>query len=423
MIPNVGKLAGRTVFITGASRGIGKAIAVKCAKDGANVVIAAKTAQPHPKLPGTIFTAAKEIESAGGKCLACEVDIRDEQQVMNAVSAAVDKFGGIDVLVNNASAIQLTNTVDTAMKRYDLMMSVNVRGTFLCSKYCIPHLKKGTNAQILNISPPLHMTAKWFQNHVAYTMAKYGMSMCTLGMAEELRPFRIGVNSLWPRTAIYTAAMEMLAGGDAVKERCRSPEIMADAAYGILTSDAGVNTGRFAIDEDVLREHGVTDLKSYSYAEGADLMTDLFLDELGGGANVQDSFKPPAAEAKTEPQQQEAGAASADPEINKTISAIGAMINEDLVKSINALYVFDLKDAGPLFVDLKNAPGSAGVGKPAEGTRPDVVMTLNRADFVKMFAGQMNPTSAFMSGKLKIKGDLALAMKLEKLLKKLQAKL
>jgi len=217
MIPNLGKLAGRTVFITGASRGIGKAIALKCARDGANVVIAAKTVIPHPKLPGTIYSAAKELEDAGGKSLACEVDIRDEEQVKRAVEQAVAKFGGIDILVNNASAIQLTGTEQTPMKRFDLMLGVNLRGTFLCSKYCIPHLKKSKNGHILNISPPLSMDPKWFKNHVAYTMAKYGMSMCALGMAEELRSEGIAVNTLWPRTAIYTAAMDLLGGGGDIK--------------------------------------------------------------------------------------------------------------------------------------------------------------------------------------------------------------
>jgi NAD(P)-dependent dehydrogenase (short-subunit alcohol dehydrogenase family) len=410
MIPNVGKLAGRTVFITGASRGIGKAIALKCAKDGANVVIAAKTAQPHPKLPGTIFTAAKEIEASGGKCLACEVDIRDEQQVMKAVSEAVSKFGGIDILVNNASAIQLSNTTDTAMKRFDLMMSVNMRGTFLCSKYCIPHLKNGTNPHILNISPPLNMNVRWFKDHVAYTMAKYGMSMCTLGMAEELKPFHIAVNSLWPRTAIYTAAMEMLAGGEAVKTHCRSPEIMADAAYCILTADNTTATGHFAIDEQVLKEHGVTDFKTYSYVDDANLMVDFFLDDATG------QFTP-------QQQQQQQSESGADVDLTKTLTAIRGLINDDLVKTINAVYVFELKDYGPMFVDLRNLPGSAGFGSLDAAVKPDVTMTLNRADFIKMFAGQINPTSAFMTGRLKIKGDLALAMKLEKLLKKLQSKL
>jgi NAD(P)-dependent dehydrogenase (short-subunit alcohol dehydrogenase family) len=421
MIPNVGKLAGRTVFITGASRGIGKAIALKCAKDGANIVIAAKTAQPHPKLPGTIFTAAKEIEANGGQCLACEVDIRDEQQVSNAVSEAVKKFGGIDILVNNASAIQLTNTTDTAMKRFDLMMSVNMRGTYLCSKYCIPHLKNAANAHILNISPPLNMKSQWFKDHVAYTMAKYGMSMCTLGMFEELRPFNIAVNSLWPRTAIYTAAMEMIGGGENVKSRCRTPEIMADAAYVVLTSDSRAYTGHFAIDDDVLKEQGVTDFRSYNYVDNPDLLQDFFLDDIGAAAS-----KIPIADIAKTPSTSSSGSsssASSDPELAKTVTAIQGLINDDLVKSINAVYVFDLKDSGTLFVDLKNGPGAAGFGNADASVKPDVLMTLNRADFIKMFAGQINPTSAFMTGKLKIKGDLGLAMKLEKLLRKLQSKL
>ncbi|XP_035213186.1 hydroxysteroid dehydrogenase-like protein 2, partial [Stegodyphus dumicola] len=197
------KLAGKTIFVTGASRGIGKAIALKAARDGANVVIAAKTADPHPKLPGTIYTAAKEVEEVGGRCLPCIVDVRNEEDVQQAVNAAVNKFGGIDILVNNASAIHLTGTVDTPMKRYDLMHNINTRGTFLVSKLCIPYLRASSNAHILNISPPLLMESRWFKNHVAYTMAKYGMSMCVLGMAEELKSDNIAVNALWPKTGIY----------------------------------------------------------------------------------------------------------------------------------------------------------------------------------------------------------------------------
>jgi len=424
MIPNVGKLAGRTVFITGASRGIGKTIALKCAKDGANIVIAAKTAQPHPKLPGTIFTAAKEMEAAGGQCLACEVDIRNEEQVIRAVDETVKKFGGIDILINNASAISLTNTSDTPMKRFDLMNGVNMRGTFICSKYCIPHLKKGKNPHILNISPPLNLNAFWFKDHVAYTMAKYGMSMCTLGMAEELRSSGIAVNSLWPRTAIYTAAMEMLGGGGDVKSQCRSPDIMADAAYVILTRESGSYSGKFAIDEEILKEHGLKDFSAYNYIDNPKLLPDFFLDESAGlqGLAAQSAAAPaaPAAPAAEKPS---GGSPIADPELAKTFGAVQSLINADLVKGVNAVYVFDLKDAGSFHLDLKNGAGSTGAGVPDAAVKVDVTMTLNKADFVKMFAGQMNPTSAFMTGRLKIKGDLGLAMKLEKLLKKMQPKL
>ncbi len=270
-------LKGKTLFITGASRGIGKAIGLRAARDGANIVIAAKTAEPHAKLPGTIYTAAKEMEDAGGRSLPLVVDIRFEDQVAGAVAKAVETFGGIDILVNNASAISLTGTLQTPMKRYDLMHQINVRGTYCCSQACIPHLKKSANAHILNNAPPLNMRPKWFKNHVAYTMAKYGMSLCVLGMAAELAEDGIAVNALWPRTGIWTAAMEMLGGKDAAAG-CRKPEIMADAAHFILTSDSRKCTGNFFIDDEVLRAHGVTDLSPYAMQPGADLMPDFFVD-------------------------------------------------------------------------------------------------------------------------------------------------
>jgi citronellol/citronellal dehydrogenase len=270
-------LKGKTVFITGASRGIGLAIGLRAARDGANVVIAAKTTEPHPKLPGTIYTAAEEIEKAGGKALACVVDVRDEAQVYGAVAEAVKKFGGIDVLVNNASAISLTGTVETPMKRYDLMHGVNTRGTFLCSQACIPHLKKSENPHILNNSPPLNMEEKWFSPHVAYTMAKFGMSMCVLGMAGELRGAGIAVNAIWPRTTIATSAVQNLLGGDMVVAGSRTPEIMADAAHWILTQPSRECTGNFFIDEEALRRAGVTDLAKYSVVPGAELMPDFFV--------------------------------------------------------------------------------------------------------------------------------------------------
>jgi len=270
-------LKGKTLFITGASRGIGKAIALRAAADGANVAVIAKTKEPHPKLPGTIFTAAKEIEEAGGKALPLCVDIRFEDQVKNAVAETVEKFGGIDILVNNASAISLTGTLETSMKRFDLMHQVNTRGTFLCSQACLPHLKKAANAHILNLSPPLSMEPKWFGPHVAYTMAKYGMSMCVLGMAEELKGAGVAVNALWPRTMVATAAVLNLLGGDQAAAVSRKPEVMGDAAHAILIRDSKSYTGQFLIDEDVLREAGVTDLDQYSMVPGADLVQDLFL--------------------------------------------------------------------------------------------------------------------------------------------------
>jgi citronellol/citronellal dehydrogenase len=270
-------LRGQTLFITGASRGIGLAIALRAARDGANIVIAAKTTEPHPKLPGTIYSAAEEIEKAGGKALACVVDVRDEAQIAAAVAKAVETFGGIDILVNNASAISLTGTVATPMKRYDLMHSINTRGTFACSQACIPHLRKSANPHILNNSPPLHMEARWFAPHVAYTMAKFGMSMCVLGMAEELRSEGIAVNALWPRTVIATSAVQNLLGGEAAMRGARSPEIMADAAHAILTKPSREVTGNFFIDDDVLRSEGVSDLSKYQLMPGAELIPDFFV--------------------------------------------------------------------------------------------------------------------------------------------------
>jgi citronellol/citronellal dehydrogenase len=270
-------LKGKTLFISGGSRGIGLAIALRAARDGANVVIAAKTTEPHPKLPGTIFTAAEEIERAGGKALPFQTDIRDEDQVMRAVEAAVERFGGIDILVNNASAISLTGTLETPMKRFDLMMGINLRGTYLCSRACLPHLKRAQNPHILTLSPPLNMNPRWFGPNVAYTIAKYGMSMCVLGMAEEFRKDGIAVNALWPRTTIATAALQIIPG--ARPEVGRTPEIMADAAHIVLTRDSRSLTGRFLLDEEVLREAGVTDFEHYAVKRGETLRIDLFLDE------------------------------------------------------------------------------------------------------------------------------------------------
>ncbi|CAH1244161.1 HSDL2 [Branchiostoma lanceolatum] len=444
---NTGKLAGRTIFISGASRGIGKAIALKCARDGANVVIAAKTAEPHPKLPGTIYTAAEEIEAAGGKCLPCIVDIRYEDQVQSAVEQAVQKFGGIDVLVNNASAISLTGTLETPMKRYDLMNGINARGTYLVSQKCLPYLKVGKNPHILNISPPLNMQPHWFKGHVAYTMAKYGMSMCVLGMAEEFKPDRIGVNAiwpltaytmakygmsmcvlgmaeefkaegiavnaLWPLTAISTAAMDMLAGVDAQKQ-CRKPDIMADAAYVMVTRDSGSYTGNFAIDEDVLKEEGIQDLDQYACVPGHPLMPDFFLDITAEELNK--NLKIPQAAAGGASQAAAGGPA-------QTFEVINSLVSEDILSSVKGVFQFNLTgvEEGTWHLNLKDAPGGGGAGEPAG--KPDVTMTMTSEDFVKMFAGEMQPTQAFMSGKLRIKGDLAMAIKLEKLMGKMKSKL
>ena len=274
-------LAGKRIFITGGSRGIGLAIALRAARDGASIAIAAKTSDPNPKLPGTIHTAAAEIEAAGGKALAIQCDLRDENQIEAAMTQAAEAFGGIDILVNNASAINLTPTDQTPAKRFDLMFDVNVRGTFLTSQAALPHLRKsaaeGRNPHILNLSPPLSMKPIWFKNHVAYTMAKYGMSMCVLGMAEEFKRDGIGVNALWPRTVIDTAALQMIPGIDALAGR--TPEILADAAYIIVNRDARECTGNFFVDDVLLASEGITDLEKYSVTQGTkDFLLDFFLD-------------------------------------------------------------------------------------------------------------------------------------------------
>jgi citronellol/citronellal dehydrogenase len=272
----VASLKGKTLFVTGGSRGIGLAIALRAAADGANVVIAAKTAEPHPKLPGTIHTAARDIEAAGGRCLPVQCDIRDEAQIARAVAAALERFGAIDILVNNASAISLTGTLETPIKRFDLMFGINVRGTYAASQACIPHLRHAANPHILTLAPPLNLDPKWFKGHVAYTMSKYGMSMCVLGMAAELKEAGIAVNALWPRTIISTAALQMIPGIDT--SGGRKPEIVADAAHWILSQPSRECSGNFFIDEDVLRRAGFTDFRRYAVDPGKRLLPDLFLD-------------------------------------------------------------------------------------------------------------------------------------------------
>ena len=269
---------GKTIVITGSSRGIGLAIGERLAQAGANIVITGKTVEAHPKLPGTIHTAAEAIEAAGGSALAIALDLRNAEDIERMVEATITTFGGIDILVNNASAISLTPTAKTDVKRYDLMHQVNARGTFLASKFCLPHLEKGKNPHILNISPPLNMNPRWFGPHVAYTMAKYGMSMCTLGMAAEFKESKIAVNSLWPETGIATSAVRNLLGGDQAMKHCRKPDIMADAAYFILKREAAENTGNFYIDSEVLKEEGMDDLSKYSEGPQSELMRDFFLD-------------------------------------------------------------------------------------------------------------------------------------------------
>jgi citronellol/citronellal dehydrogenase len=272
-------LAGKTLFISGASRGIGLAIALRAARDGANIALIAKTAEPHPKLEGTIYTAAEAIEAAGGQALPIVGDIREEEQVFAAVQQTVDRFDGIDVCVNNASAINLDGTEALPMKRYDLMADINVRGTFLVSKACIPHLRNAANPHILTLSPPISLDERWLAPHVGYTMAKYGMTLCALGLAAELREAGVASNALWPRTLVATAAVQNLLGGDAAMARARKPDVYADAAYVVITSPSKDRTGQALLCEDVLVESGVTDLSAYSYARGdAELAVDLFVD-------------------------------------------------------------------------------------------------------------------------------------------------
>ena len=271
-------LSGKTIFVSGGSRGIGLAMAIRAAQDGANLIIAAKTDEPHPTLPGTIHTAAADIEAAGGKAFPVVCDIRDESAVNSAVAAGVKQFGGIDICINNASAIALRPTPKVSMSRFDLMHQINTRGTFLVSKTCIPHLLQADNPHILNISPPLNLDEKWFKGHVAYSIAKYGMSLCVLGMAGEFRGEGIAVNALWPRTGIATAAIRNVLGGDEVMKRTRKPEIMADAAHAILTKPSRECTGNFFVDDDVLEAEGITDLSSYAMDPTAELMPDFFVE-------------------------------------------------------------------------------------------------------------------------------------------------
>ncbi|KAE9416133.1 hypothetical protein Angca_007676, partial [Angiostrongylus cantonensis] len=372
------KFCGRTIIITGASRGIGKEIALKLAKDGANIVVAAKTSVPHPKLPGTIYTAAEEIEKVGGKALPCIVDVRDEASVQSAVEMAVKTFGGIDILVNNASAISLTNTEDTQMKRYDLMHSINTRGTFLMSKQCLPYLKQSKNAHILNISPPLLMEPRWFSNHVAYTIAKYGMSMCVLGMHEEFRSY----------------------------------EIMADAAYAMLSRNSRDYTGKFAIDEEVLRAEGVTDFTKYAIDPSAPLIADFFIPNI---ENYPETFLQSPERQKSVDTLKKA---AVEEDITNVLANMRNLVSKELVEKLSAVYEFTLTGdkERKVLLDLKNGDGSI---TEKDDDNADVKFTLAATDFAPMFTGKLTPTNAFMAKKLKIKGDMAKALKLEGVLKKL----
>lgn len=408
------KLAGRTIFITGASRGIGKSIALKAAKDGANIVIAAKTAEPHPKLPGTIYTTAKEIEEIGGKALPCVVDVRFETNIISAVENAVNKFGGIDIVINNASAIHLIDTLSTEMKKYDLMNNINTRGTFLVSKACLPYLKKSSNPHIVNISPPLNLKPIWFKNHIAYTISKYGMSMCAFGMAEEFKNDGIAINTVWPKTAIATAAFEMLVNES--NDYARKPEIMADAVYALICKDSKSITGKFLIDEEILRNEGITDFTDYACnPENKDnLMLDLFIDESSDKINVLNKiFQKDINDVNNK----------SNEKIAQIFTVIQANLNHELVNKIGAIFQFNVKgnEAGTWFLDLKTGDGVAGKGKPNQS--PDATLTMDSENFFAMFSGKLKPASAFLMGKLKISGNLQKAMKLEKLMQNLKSKL
>lgn len=404
-------------------------------------MIAAKTGVPHRSLPGTIYTAAEEIEAAGGKALPCIVNVREEEQIADAVDQAVKKFGGIDILVNNASAISLTGTLETPTKKVDLMMSANTRGTYLTSKICLPYLRKSKIGHILNISPPINLNPVWFRNHCAYTISKYGMSMCVLGMAEEFRG-EVAVNALWPQTAIYTSAMDML-GGAGVEKQCRKTDILADAAYCILSKPKSF-TGNFVIDEILLREEGIKDFDAYAVAPGHPLLPDFFLDvdpdtlamkmeAQGGNPAFKGGKKPEIIKHEASDHATPEGPEKVKHHVHfaekpagpvaETFKIIKAAISDDIVKSIQGVYRFELsgEEGGTWYIDLKNKGGSAGSGE-APG-KVDVIMNMSSSDFVKMFSGKLKPTMAFMSGKLTIRGDMALAIKLEKLMGQFNAKL
>lgn len=414
---NRGVFAGKTVFVTGSSRGIGKAIALKFAKDGANVVVAAKTVEPHPKLEGTIHATASEVEEAGGKSLAVQLDLREEETVKSAIDKTIEKFGGIDVLVNNASAIFIAQAEDTPMKRFDLMNSINVRGTFMMAKYAIPHLKKAKNPHIINLSPPLELKPQWFSQHTAYTMSKYGMTLNAYGLASELKG-SIGVNALWPKTAIWTAAMNMLAGEES-RKGSRKPSIMADAAYAIACRDKSVS-GNFYIDEEVLKEEGVKDFDAYAEEPGHPLLPDFFLPDRvlkDFDMNLLKNFskqisgdKSKAAESSVQTEGPVAG----------IFASASAVMTDELKDDINATLYFLVSDKSWTLISKRGETFQVKNEKPEKA---DVTLITDEATFIKMAKGETKPTSAFMAGKLKIKGSMGLALKVEKLFGKLKAKL
>lgn len=412
---NKGVFAGKTVFVTGSSRGIGKAIALKFAKDGANVVVAAKTVEPHPKLEGTIHATAQEVESVGGKSLAVQLDLRDEETVKNAINKTIEKFGGIDLLVNNASAIFIAQAEDTPMKRFDLMNHINVRGTFMMSKYAIPHLKKSANPHIINLSPPLELKSQWFSQNTAYTMSKYGMTLAAFGLSAELNG-SVAVNALWPKTAIWTAAMNML-GGEESRKGSRKPSIMADAAYAIACRDKST-TGNFYIDEEVLKAEGVKDFEQYAEVPSNPLLPDFFLPE-----RVLKDFDPNLLKNLTQ-QVSEANKSGAsaptDGKVGAVFASASSVMTDEIKDDLNAILHFVISDKSWTLISKK---GEQFQVKSEAPEKADVTLITDEATFVKMAKGETKPTSAFMGGKLKIKGSMGLALKVEKLFGKMKGKL
>lgn len=424
---NRGAFAGKTVFVTGASRGIGKAVALKFAGDGANVVIAAKTVDPHPKLQGTIIEAADEVTKLGGKGLAVQLDLRDESSIIKAVDMTIEKFGGIDILINNASAIHLATATDLPSKRFDLMNSINVRGTFLMSKHVIPHLKKASNPHIINMSPPVLLHPQWFSSHTAYTMAKYGMSLAAYGLSAELRG-EVAVNALWPKTAIWTAAMNML-GGEEARKGSRKPEILADAAYAIACRPKTV-TGNFYIDEEVLKEEGIKDFEQYAMEPGADLLPDFYLPDRvlkDFGPDVLKAFGRSVAGVEIKPTDSTEDQTS-ESDINKgpvgaVFASFAAVATEEMKQDINAFIHFIVSGKDWTVMAKKSKPFEISNAKPSEDSHVNCTLITDELTFLKMARGETKPTSAFMTGKLKIKGSMGVALKIEKLFMKLKAKL
>lgn len=417
---NRGLFAGKTVFVTGASRGIGKAIALKFARDGANVVIAAKTVDPHPKLEGTINETANEVNNLGGKGLAVQLDLRDEASIVKAVDETVNKFGGIDLLVNNASAIHLATSDGVPGKRFDLMNSINVRGTYLMSKYAIPHLRKATNPHIINMSPPVLLHPQWFSGHTAYTMSKYGMSLAAYGLSAELRG-EVGVNALWPKTAIWTAAMNMLAGDEA-RKGSRKADILADATYAIACRPNTVS-GNFYIDEEVLKEEGIVDFEQYAEVPGATLLPDFFLPDhvlAQFDKEILKNFGTKISGSEIKADTSSSGTGTTSGPVGAVFASANSIMTEAMKDDMNATLHFVVSDNHWTIVSKKGQPLEIRNDKPEKA---DVMMTTDEATFLKMARGETKPTSAFMIGKLKVKGNMGLALKVEKLFVKMKAKL